>query len=129
MDLARPLFYSLRYCRAMLETPVPDAVFNTLKAQPRASPSALKVMLMDFLFLRALRPYHTTTSDAWTPLARFALYLRGHWLRMPPWLLVIHLARKLFARDKPNHGETRERGMSNDRTAVAGVFNREVEHN
>ncbi len=105
MDLARPLFYSLRYCLAMLETPVPASVLARLGAQPGAAPSKLKLALMDFLFLRALRPFHSSTSDAWTPLARFALYLRGHWLRMPPWLLAIHLTRKMLVRDKPDEAD------------------------
>jgi hypothetical protein len=49
---------------------------------------------MDFCYQRALRPDHASCSDAWTPLARLALYVRSHWIRMPFLLLVYHLARK-----------------------------------
>ena len=31
-------------------------------------------------------------------LARLFLYIRSHWLRMPPWLLARHLARKAIRR-------------------------------
>ena len=54
------------------------------------------LVLMDALFLRALRPTHASTSDGWTPLARWLLYVRGHWMRMPPKLLILHLARKAW---------------------------------
>lgn len=126
MDLARPLFYSLRYCHLMLETPVPAAVFARLAVQPGASPSTWQLALMDFLFLRALRPFHATTSDAWTSLARFALYLRGHWLRMPPWLLAIHLTRKLFVRNKPDESESDTNNPQNNGTANIRTAKREV---
>jgi len=46
------------------------------------------------MYRRALRPDHESLSDRWTALARAGLYVRGHWLRMPPWLLAGHLARK-----------------------------------
>jgi hypothetical protein len=65
--------------------------------QQRLGASAWGLRLMDALYLRALRPDHALASDGWTPLARWALYLRGHWLRMPPGLLVVHLLRKLLS--------------------------------
>ena len=54
--------------------------------------------LMDALFDRALAPAHPTCDRAGSAAARFALYLRGHWLRMPPRLLLPHLARKTAKR-------------------------------
>jgi hypothetical protein len=52
---------------------------------------------MDGLFLGALE------SDR--PLARRALYIRAHWLRMPPLMLARHLAIKAFRGGK--EGATR----------------------
>ena len=54
--------------------------------------------MMDALFHRALLPIHPSCDDHFTSAARLALYVRGHWLRMPPRLLVPHLARKALRR-------------------------------
>jgi Uncharacterised nucleotidyltransferase len=105
LELGRPLFYALRYCRMMLGTPVPDDVQLQVAQASFAPKSQLFLRWMDALFLRALRPSHPTLSDFWTPTARFFLYLRGHWLRMPPGLLIIHLGRKLFTRQKKSEDQ------------------------
>ena len=93
LGLARPLYYGLRYAAAMLGTPLPvEAV------KPAAKPAFGIEALMDALFLRALQPDHPSAADWLTPLARWALYVRAHWLRMPPLLLVRHLAVKAWRR-------------------------------
>lgn len=96
LELTRPLFYGLRYVQAILGTNVPAVVQAELVGAPGASPSRWVLRMMDGLFLRALSPAHELTSDRWTPLARGMLYLRGHWLRMPPGRLTLHLLRKLL---------------------------------
>lgn len=101
LELQRPLFYALRYAYMLLGTPVPAAALQALEAVPGARPPGALLILMDALFLRALRPPHASASDRFTPLARFLIYLRGHWLRMPPWLLTRHLTRKLFTPSRP----------------------------
>jgi hypothetical protein len=109
LDLERPLFHALRYTSQILDTPYPDATAHALAASPRMPVSRLRQRALDALYLRALRPDHASTSDAWTPFARFLLYLRGHWLRMPPGLLAGHLARKLrnaFRRERVSHAST-----------------------
>jgi hypothetical protein len=53
LELARPLFYALRYCIALLGTPVPAAVVADAGA---GRPNAALLVLMDALFMRALRP-------------------------------------------------------------------------
>lgn len=98
LELVRPLFYASRYAALMLATPMPAAVIETIRSAPGAPTSPAHLAVMDALFLRALRPTHASTSDGWTSLARWLLYLRGHWLRMPPWLLIQHLGRKLVVR-------------------------------
>ncbi|MBS3997294.1 MAG: nucleotidyltransferase family protein [Hydrogenophaga sp.] len=97
LDLERPLFHALRYTHWMVGTPHPDATVHALQASPRVRMPRLQQRVLDALYLRGLRPEHASTSDAWTPLARSLLYLRGHWLRMPPGLLAGHLLRKLGA--------------------------------
>jgi hypothetical protein len=70
---------------------------------------------MDLLFVRALRPNHSTCSDASTRLARWLLYVRGHWLRMPFPLLVYHLTRKALIRADDAETEKQERRLPPDR--------------
>lgn len=99
VGLDRPLFYALRHAREFLNTPVPAERARQARA---GSPPPWLLPVMDFCFRRALRPKHHTCDDSWTPLARWALYVRGHWLRMPLHLLWVHLARKAFRRDEPS---------------------------
>jgi hypothetical protein len=96
LDLAGPLFLALRYTRLLLQTPAPEGFETELQAAAQGRGAVMPAALQDALFLRALRPDHATASDGWTPLARAMLYLRGHWLRMPPALLGWHLLRKMF---------------------------------
>jgi hypothetical protein len=98
LDLARPLFYALRYVKSVLATPVPPEASVAAQA---GRPPSLVGGLMDTLFLRVLQPDHPSCADGLTPLAKHALYLRAHWLRMPPLLLAYHLTAKAFRRDDP----------------------------
>ncbi|UVW28910.1 nucleotidyltransferase family protein [Massilia sp. H6] len=94
LQLARPLFYTLRYCARLLGTPVPPEVMALAAAAGR--PPAPLLVLMDHLFLRALLPPHPSCADRFTPAALGALYLRSNWLRMPPLMLARHLFHKAF---------------------------------
>jgi hypothetical protein len=93
LELARPLFYALRYCALVLHTPVPGTV---LAALAPAAPNRALLALMDALFARALMPVHASCSRTGAGLARWLLYVRGNWLRMPPLLLARHLFHKAF---------------------------------
>jgi hypothetical protein len=94
LDLARPLFYALRYTGRILQTPVPADALGAIAAHAPPRPLAA---LMDALYDRALLPVHSSCSDRYTGTARRMLFLRAHWLRMPPALLVRHLAHKVAA--------------------------------
>lgn len=98
LDVARPLHDGLRYTRSVLGTPIPDDV---LRASARWAPSAPVAALMDASWHRAFTPRHDSCDDAWAPLARGLLYLRAHWLRMPPVLLVRHLGVKALRLHEP----------------------------
>ncbi len=102
LDLARPLYYALRYATHILETPVPEQSFRSAES---ARPAGWLTQIMDSLFLRALRPDHACAADRMTPLARRALYVRAHWLRMPPLLLARHLTVKALRRHEDNPRE------------------------
>ena len=94
LELARPLFYALRYGARLLGTAVPPAVMA--EAAIAGRPAAPLLALMDQLFLRALLPPHPSCADPFTPAALGALYLRSNWLRMPPLMLARHLFHKAF---------------------------------
>lgn len=101
LDLSRPLHLALRYVRRIFGTPVADEIEH---AAARAAGRGTSMPWMDFLFTRALRPEHPRSDDAFTPLARYLLYVRAHWLRMPPLLLVRHLATKALRREPEGEG-------------------------
>jgi hypothetical protein len=59
-----------------------------------SAPKPLLRALMDAIWHRALGGSHQR-QQAWADAAALqALYLRGHWLRMPPVLLARHLTIK-----------------------------------
>lgn len=99
LDLERPLFYALRYLRRLLKVQIPGSVPPLL--EPAAPPRPMW-WLLDAAFERGLLPDHETCRAPLTGLARFALYVRGHALRMPPYLLLPHLLRKAFMRMRPD---------------------------
>jgi hypothetical protein len=98
LGLERPLFYALRYCGRLLHTPVPGA---TLAAAEGGRPNRLLLALMDQLFGRALLPDHPSCADWFSASARFLLYIRGNWMRMPPLMLARHLFHKAFLSPRP----------------------------
>jgi len=93
LQLQMPLYYALRYTHSMLQLPVPDIIWTSLE-KPRYR------RLMDALFKQALIPHHQSCEEKFTGLARWVLYLRSHYLRMPVYLLLPHLLRKAFTKKK-----------------------------
>jgi len=93
--LRRPLYYALRYGAALLGTPVPPTLRETVQLPPPASPLRA---LMDRLFNHALRANHASCRTLSSPLALWLLYVRAHYLRLPPYLLLPHLLRKAYMR-------------------------------
>jgi hypothetical protein len=97
LDLARPLYYGLRYASHFLGTSIPT---ETLRRADAGRPPRMTIGIMDAVYDRALRPVAPDAAGALTPLSRYALYVRAHWLRMPPHLLAWHLAVKAFRREE-----------------------------
>lgn len=95
LGLQRPLYYAIASVRQLLDTPVPASVIEAL---PGMAPGPLVRRLMHFCYTRALRPNHASCHVPGTWLARKALYIRSHWLRMPFFLLVRHLSHKALVR-------------------------------
>ena len=96
LGLVRPLYYALRYASLMLGTPVPEAV---MAAAARAGqPPAPVRAAMDPMVGSALVPDLPEFSSPWRRVACLCLYIRSHWLRMPPVPLALHLMRKAWLR-------------------------------
>ena len=95
LHLQRPLAYGLWATRELLGTPVPDAAL--VQAGQAA---ALDVMTepMRSLWRRALRTPHADAALPGQALAVLLLYVRAHWLRMPPLQLAYHLGYKAWKR-------------------------------
>ncbi len=98
MDLHRSLYYAMRFCQRLLDTPIPTETLAA--AQQVGKPLWPASSMMDFLANRALLPEHLGDQYWGAGAARWMLYVRSHWLRMPPWLLTQHLTRKAFRRFK-----------------------------
>ena len=98
LDLERPLYYALRFTSRLLGTRIPEKIASEVK---RLAPPRPIGLAMDQLLGAALQP---TAEDGGTRWARRALYLRGHWLKMPTPLLAYHLTWKALRRDEdPAH--------------------------
>ena len=95
LKLSQPLHYALRYLQRTLGVTIPHAVHTVLR---RNEPGKLGVGVQDSVFGRGLLPKHGSCDDRLSGLARTALYIRGHALRMPPRLLLPHLLRKALMR-------------------------------
>ena len=103
LGLTGPLYLTVRYLDRLLGTPLPDAI---RQAALRWQPSLAKRALFDALFLRALLPDHDSCNDPLTGTARWLLYVRAHYLRMPLHLLLPHLLRKSFYRPREPNEKT-----------------------
>lgn len=93
LGLGRILFYALRYLERLMELKVPHD--TTTRLQQHA-PSLPLLWLMDKMFIVALMPDAIICDRTWPRVARFGLYVRSHYLKMPLMLLVRHLVHKAF---------------------------------
>ena len=95
LGFERPLFYGLHHAQRLFATPVPPEV---LQEVADAAPVWPIRQVMNHLIHRALLPEHPDHPSRRATLSRWLLYVRSHWLRMPPGLLTRHLAQKAWLR-------------------------------
>lgn len=93
--LGRPLYYGVRFARQLLNCEIPEPA---IEAAERWAPIRPLRVLMDYLVPLAILPGHPDHPLRRAALARWLLYVRAHWLRMPPWLLARHLIYKAWLR-------------------------------
>jgi hypothetical protein len=91
--LGRILFYLLRYTNAAFDTTVPAATKATVS---RHKPNAVILAIMDTLVISASIDASTGSRFPSADFAQWCLYVRSHWLKMPPWQLFQHLSRKAW---------------------------------
>lgn len=97
LDLRRPLYYAVCYSRQMLGTPIPEDLVVRMGA---GIPRGLYARWMETLFLRALAPPHPSCRQPLSGAARWLLFVRSHYLKMPLPLLVPHLIKKALKTEK-----------------------------
>lgn len=95
LGLGRPLYYGLRFASRLLDAEIPAPVLDA--AAQGAPPLPVRV-LMDWLVPLAILPEHPDHPRRRAAVARWLLYARAHWLRMPPLLLMRHLGYKAWLR-------------------------------
>jgi hypothetical protein len=95
LGFERPLYYGLHHAQRLLGTPIPAEVLRSLED---SAPGWLVRMLMNRLIPLALLPGHPDHPSLWATVARWLIYVRAHWLRMPPRLLAKHLSHKAWLR-------------------------------
>lgn len=89
LNLTRPLYYALECCARYLGTAIPKELLGKDSALGQGGPLAL---LMTRLFEPVFNPHIEDHID----LRKNLLYIRSHWLRMPPLMLFRHLTKKAF---------------------------------
>lgn len=97
LRLWRPLAYAALMSEAIFETELPE----DFRKQALSQTIALARGTVFSLAARTLAPPEDRTPTGGRNLAVRLLYMRSHWLRMPPWMLARHLATKLVRRVMP----------------------------
>jgi hypothetical protein len=93
LGLQVPLFYALFHLKRLFGKAIPSEVQTHLS---HTRPNRMSLLLMSWALDLALRPDHPSSNTAWTGLARWVLYVRSHFIRMPMRLVVPHLIRKAW---------------------------------
>ena len=93
LKLQIPLFHALFHIQRLFGVAAP-AQWSQHVAQ--LAPVAPARIAMAWLLSLALRPDHPSCDTRWTGFARWLLYVRSHFLRMPLRLVLPHLLRKAY---------------------------------
>lgn len=89
----RELYYCITLLRQLFDYSVPENVYQNLKAEHENSFSRIFV---GFILINALTPQHELLNNAKNRFARFVVFIRGHWIKMPLNILIFHLFVKSY---------------------------------
>jgi len=98
LNLERPLFYALIHLQRIFGLKIAGVCV--------AAPGSLIQPLMNGLLEQGFGSFHASCRSPLTVFAQFSLFVRSHWLRMPPHLLIPHLLYKAFKKEKARVEET-----------------------
>ncbi|WP_162846159.1 nucleotidyltransferase family protein [Seongchinamella sediminis] len=89
LGLQRPLYYAAAAMRRNLHTSIPESAWRTIESgRPPRSVDRIMQRAID----RHIAPENITRLRS--PVTEHLLYLRSHWIRMPPLMLARHLVYK-----------------------------------
>jgi hypothetical protein len=84
----KELFLGCRYSSKKLGYELPPKLISDVPY------TSAKLMLLDFVMLKALSPHHPLCEVQGRSIANFLAWARGHWCKMPLMLLIYHLSIK-----------------------------------
>ena len=93
--LGRILYYLLRYTRRVFGIEIPTGLERAARAH---APNMIVRAIMDLLVMSALTSSDPRRARPQRAIALWFLYIRSHWLKMPPLLLARHLLTKTLYR-------------------------------
>jgi len=105
LGVQRPLYHALHHVERLFGPVLPDPLRRRAN---ELRPPTLPRLLMAWLLAVALRPPHPSCRQPGDGLARWLLYVRSHWLRMPVYLLLPHLLRKAWMRRFPDRASKQQ---------------------
>lgn len=98
LNLGRPLHYALTALKNIFQVQVPA---DCLQAVKSFAPNPIVDVIMQKLIIRALAPQNVNRQ--YEPLVHRLIYVRAHWVRMPPIMLTKHLLYKAWTRFTENN--------------------------
>ncbi|MDP2370729.1 nucleotidyltransferase family protein [Rhodoferax sp.] len=98
LGLGIPLSHTLVHLQRLFGT-APPAELQAAFAAVRPGWTTRKAMSV--LLGAALRPQHPSCDTRFSGIARWMLYVRSHYIRMPAHLIIPHLLRKAYMRQFP----------------------------
>lgn len=92
LGFTRALYYSLQFSSAIFDTDIPKQVMIDIKPY---RPNFITDAIMKYMVMGVISPNLGARGiGRWVSMN--GLYIRSHWLRMPPMLLARHLTIKFF---------------------------------
>ncbi|WP_240538590.1 nucleotidyltransferase family protein [Rhodoferax sp. PAMC 29310] len=104
-DLAGPVCFGLSLARRFFGTPIPSAVLTQLSSTGRGQQTT---RWLEAVYVRAIEAAGEDHRSITMDLAKWLVYVRSHWLRMPWTLMIQHLSIKAWVRWRASVGSARE---------------------
>lgn len=111
LKLSRPLYYACFFSNRLLNTTVLENSLNKHEGRP----FVIIRLFMEYLVPLAILPEHPDYPRKRVAFARWLLYIRSHYLRMPLYLLLPHLLKKAKKRwERKNLDDLKSQHQTDD---------------